>query len=330
MLIQIFWHSTKMALLGWLLGLVFVILVIIIVLWAVRFSYKPPPLQPCHTADPLLELPLWRSGGIFLTQIHLGDATRTLTFNVVPDTGSRELIITGPNCQNCDRSGSVWDFAIGSNVSGGFDHQIMYAGGQSDRYIPWRAILKDYTDGKEVDFGVVTSSSTPDGDPMNVLGLQDGGFLDDLCGNKEVLFDFSHGRLYIGNVSPMIPPTAQTFTLNEPSSGIRFAMGKVVGLAIDGQPVASNLVPTLAILDTGSTDTYVTPDLLKLLNNGRHTVTVTFDNNGQSTPVTFTSTANSVDTEHLPFANSIVLGNRWLSQYNLAILYDQRQIKMYH
>jgi hypothetical protein len=319
-----------MTLLGWLLGLIFVILVIIVIVSMARLTYRPPPLQPCHTSDPLLELPLWRSGGIFLTQIHLGDATRTLTFTVVPDTGSRELVIAGPNCRDCNRSGGVWDFAIGTNVSGGFDHQIKYAGGQSDSYIPWRADLKDYTDGKQVDFGVITSSASLDGDPLNVMGLQDGGFLDNLCGNREVLFDFPRGRLYIGNLGSLIPPTAPTFTLYEPPSGIRFAMGKVTGLAIDGQPVAANLVPSLAILDTGSTDTYVSPDLLTLLKNGRHTVTITFDNNGQSTPVTFTSTPNSVDTEAMPFSNSMVLGNTWLSQYALALLYDQKQIKMYH
>lgn len=315
---------------GWLFGAIFVILVIVIIIWVARLSYKPPPLQPCNTNDPLLQLPLWRNGGVFLSRIHLGDATHTITFTVVPDTGSRELIVAGPNCNGCDPSNGVWNFSIGSNVSDGLDHQILYAGGQSTQYIPWRAYLKDYSDNKQVDFGVIANSKSPDGDPLNVMGLQEGGFLDELCGNKEVLFDFSNGRLSIGNVSPLIPAGASTFTLQEPSSGIRFVMGHVTGLSIDGQPVTANLVPNLAILDTGSTDTYVSPDLLKLLQNGSHTVMITFDNNGQSTPITFKSTPNSVDTESFPFPNTMVLGNRWLSQYNLAILYDQHQIQMFH
>ena len=200
----------------------------------------------------------WRC---FLTQIHLGDATHTIAFNVVPDTGSRELIVAGPKCNGCDPTDGIWDFSIGQDVSGGLNHQILYAGGQSSEYVLWQADLKDYSDTKEVDFGVITSSTSSQGDPLNVMGLQEGGFLDDLCGPKEVLFNFSQGRLYIGNISPMIPASALTLSLQEPSSGILFVMGRVTGFAIDGQPVATNVVPQLAIFDTGSTDTYVSPDL---------------------------------------------------------------------
>jgi hypothetical protein len=316
---------------GWIIGVFLILVIMGLIIWMVlRYDYKPPPLQPCNTDQPLLELPLWQSGGVFLTQIHLGDATHTIAFNVVPDTGSRELIVAGPNCKGCDPTDGVWDFSIGQNVSGGLSHSILYAGGQTSQYVLWQAYLKDYSDNKQVDFGVITSSSSSEGDPLNVMGLQEGGFLEDLCGAKEVLFNFSQGRLDIGNISPMIPATASTFSLQEPSSGILFVMGRVTGLAIDGQPVAANLVPQLAIFDTGSTDTYVSPDLLKLLNTGNHTVTITFDNNGSPTPVTFRSTPNNVATESFPFANSMVLGNRWLSQYNLAIKYDQKQISMFH
>ena len=65
-MLRIYSGCRKMSPVGWIIGVVLILVIIGIIVWiASRYSYKPPPLQPCNTDEPLLQLPLWRSGGVF-------------------------------------------------------------------------------------------------------------------------------------------------------------------------------------------------------------------------------------------------------------------------
>lgn len=317
-------------LIGLIIGILLITLIVFLVYWFLSSTYKPPSLSPCSNGQSLLTLPLWREGGVYFTRIHLGTPNRSISFNVVPDTGSNTLILSGPNCQKCDRGDGVWDPSLGSNVSGGFNHRILFAGGQTTTYVLWRALLLDYIGGKEVDFGMITSSGTPEGTPLNVLGLQRNGFIQQLCGPKNILFDFPRGQLYIGNINDKIPPNALTFTLDESEGSIKFVLGRITSMNIDGRPVPPSITPRRAIFDTGSTNTYVSYDLLKYLSPGSHRVEITFDNEG-STPTTviFDSPAGSVESGSLPISSSMMIGHRWLSNYAIAFKYENHKIQMY-
>ncbi len=331
----------------WFLIVSLLIFLLALFLLYPRLFCRSKPPKPCTGSEPRLKLPLWDGGGIFMTRLHLGNETRAIPFEVAVDTGSNILIISGPDCYHCDRNDGVWDMSIGSNISCGVQSTIRFVGGQVTNYLWWRALLLDYSpdlrSGKEVEFGVITSSSSRDGDPLNVLGLQGlstselfgGGpvFLDSLCGEKTVMFDFSGGHLYIGQVNDLLPPSVNPILMTIPSFGIAFTMANITRMSIDGQMNPPSLTPRFAIFDTGSTQTLVSPDLSTLL-SGQHQVTLWFErsspsSNENTVSITFTSPPGSVGSSSLPIGSSLLLGNIWLRQYTLVLKYNTREILMY-
>jgi len=320
--------------------LIVIILVLLIFYFSPRLLCRFPPLRSCSGSENRLSLPLWLKGGVYMTRLHLGDNNHTLPFDVVPDTGSNILIVSGPLCSQCNRQDGIWNPSIGQDISCGIVEEIRFVGGQRTSYLRWRAQLLDYSPSKQIDFGVIISSITPDGSPLNVLGLQgehSSGlfgkgppFLDSLCGEKNVLFDFPNEKLYIGSISDLVPQHAKQFSLFKPSWGIAFTLGRITQIKIDDNRVAPSITPRFGIFDTGTTLTIVSRDLSYQL-VGSHQVELFFESNTSTNPVSviFNSPAGSVDNGHLPFGSSMLLGNIWLRQYSIAFKHEPDIIIMY-
>lgn len=299
------------------------------------------PLEDCSGKEQRIELPLIFDpyNGIYRTKIHLGDENNSIRFDVVPDTGSSILIVSGPECANCPRQDGVWNYSLGRRA--GSQGVIRYGGGQETRYIPWRALLRDYdrpddaTDGpgKEVDFGVITSTLSPDGRPLNVLGLQGEGpgFLAGVCGEKTVIFDFVHSKLYLGKSDDVLSRAAfkRTFKLLKPPAGPAYILARIKSMKINGNPVPAGIMPEYAVLDTGTTNSIVSPGLGQLLRNPAQ-VEITFDN-GDTTgsSVVFSSTPSNVDVDRIYVPNAMMIGNQWLKNYGIGFLHDQDQIVIF-
>lgn len=319
---------------GWFL----LILLLVILLWWAWSNNKLEffntgidlfkPLEECATNQNHLELPLVydSENGVYRTRIHLGNKNgnkneKSIEFSVVPDLGSSILIVAGPDCPECDRKDGFWDFSLGENISNGSQGTIRY-GSQMTNYLPWQAYLLDYPGGKEVNFGVITRSKSNDDRPMNVMGLTNriNGFLDGLCGEKTVTFDFSNQKLYLGHHPIQNPKYVVPFV---ESSGPEFIMSELKDIKINGQSL--NVVPKYAIWDTGATDTFMSPRLYNEFQKYSYpqTVELIFKNN---ISVKFKSEQHNISAANLPVADAMLIGNYWMRQYNFSIQHDNSNV----
>lgn len=287
-------------------------------------------------------LSLWwdNSVGSFKTRIRLGDNSKFFDFNVIPDTGSNTLIITGKRCSNCNPREGVWDPSVGQSV--GENKTITYGGGQTTTYTPWSGMLYTNSGKLPVNFGVITSSSTPEGSPQNVLGLQSKGFLSSLSGSEipKVTFDFIRGQLII---SPPPNKRSSGFLLNQPLTGtsfemveypwssndIKFVTAKLSSMSINGKQLPDAVIPHYVLFDTGTTFTIVSKKLEPYFQS-RNTLTLTFSS-GVTTPnktFVFNPPENSVRQEPLRDDDTILIGNLWLRDHVFVIDYPNNQITL--
>jgi hypothetical protein len=159
------------------------------------------------------------------------------------------------------------------------------------------------------------------------MGLQGEGqsFLDYVCGEKSVLFDYPRQRLYLGNIQDLLPSTTKRISLYKPDSGTAFIVGRVTSVQVDGTTLPANVTPRFAIFDTGTTQTIVSPDLLQAL-QGKRTVNISFEAPTGTVIVPFTIPPGSVEVGHLPFSSSMLIGNRWLRQYAVGFRHQIDEI----
>jgi hypothetical protein len=222
---------------------------------------------------------------------------------------------------------------------------IKYGGGQHTIYIPWQARLMNYEDdsrsgqngiGKEVNFGVITETFSPDGLPVNVLGLQEkaGSFLDGVCGEKTVIFDFPRAKLYLGRWDEILfdpKKKRSTFDLSQPKgNGPQYPIATIKSIQLNGEVVKTS-IPKNAIFDTGTTNTIVSPEMARML-EGRREVIFDFEkklDDGSPSTVTFQIPSGSVEVGQISYPSSIIIGNRWLSQYGVGFRHDHDQFVLF-
>jgi hypothetical protein len=284
--------------------------------------------------------------GVYRSKIRLGNRDRQIEFSVVPDTGSSHLLVSGDQCSNCPLTDGVWDRSLGQDVSQGKKGLVTYGGGQRIIYIPWQAHFMNYnhSNGKEVNFGVVVNSYSPDGIPVNILGLQEkpNSFLDGLCGEKTVVFDFPHNRLYLGKSDDILFPNngnVTTFHLDNPTNGAFYPIGKIKEIRINGQKIPLGIQPKFAIIDTGTTDTFVLPDFysyIRSLGAINLTVEIIFEKaniDSYGSSLVFNIPTQTITTQRINHKDSMLIGNSWLRQYVTGFRFDQDQfvfVRPYH
>ena len=334
--------------------LFFILILIVFIIVSLSFrgkpSLAPPPVDGCLNNDGRMRLPLIfdPSIGVYRSTIRLGDSKGYVDFSTIPDTGSSVLIVSGPECKSCNPRDGIWDYRLGQNVSNGQQGVIRYGGGQKTIYIPWQAQLMNYDHnyrlgqngetfgiGKNVNFGVIKETFSPDGLPVNVLGLQEkaGSFLDGVCGEKTVIFDFPRERLYLGQWDEILfdpKKKRSTFDLSQPKgNGPQYPIATIKSIEIDGEVVKTS-IPRNAIFDTGTTNTIVSAEMARML-GGRREVTFNFEkkvDDGSPSTVTFKIPPGSVEVGQISYPSSIIIGNRWLSQYGVGFRHDQDQFVM--
>lgn len=320
---------------------ILIIVVIIFYLYQKNNLDNPEALDGCP--DGKLErvsLPLIFDSriGVYRSKIRLGNKDKQIEFSVVPDTGSSRLLVSGERCPNCPMMDGVWDMSIGQDVSNGQKGMVTYGGGQRIIYIPWQAHFMNYnhSNGKEINFGVVVNSYSPDGIPVNILGLQEkpNSFLDGLCGEKTVVFDFPNNRLYLGKSDHILYPSnanVTTFHLDNPVNGATYPIGRITEISINGQKIPVSVQPKYAIVDTGTTDTFLLPEFYNYilsLGTDNLTVEITFEKDevdSYGSTLTFNVPTQTVTTQRINHPNSMLIGNSWLRQYVTGFKFDQDQ-----
>jgi hypothetical protein len=322
-----------MSLIIWALVLLLLFLVFFFIYknkgkFEINNSLNFKPVEKC-TKNETLDLPLTydMSNGVYLTQIKLGNEDgRGVNFNVIPDLGSSILLVSGQECRQCNPRDGIWDPSLGENISNGNIGTIKY-GSQLTRYIPWQAQLLNYPGGgKRVNFGVAIDSVSNDGKPMNVMGLTNkvNGFLEGICGKKIISFDFTKGRLHLGEFNQQL---LKTIPFVESPSGPEFVMSEIASIKINGININLSGVK-YAIWDTGSTDTFLPPALFNQFMQQRPSqqVEITFKN-GES--LTFTSERNNISSSTLPVDGSLLIGNYWMRQHNFSINHENMTVSTF-
>lgn len=306
-------------------------------------------LNSCVGTETRLEFPLNFDtyNGVYRTKINIGDQTGDyVTFSVIPDLGSSILIVGGPQCVDCNRSDGVWNNTLGKNISDGKESIIRY-GSQTSTYLPWRAYLRNYNVAKEINFGVITNSDSNDGRPLNVMGLthKENGFLEGVCGEKTITFDFKNNKMYLGKADDIINRNNNNggnnnngrngnivMDLIESAGGPEFVMSNIQDIYINDIKIDQSLVPQYAIWDTGATDSFLPDDLYDFVyrnsNNLNNTkLTMTFKNGTSITrPVNFNIGHNNISKGRLPIPNALLVGNQWMNQHNFSIQHDQAKV----
>jgi len=303
-------------------------------IWWFRYrTVTYPTLIECDSDPERIELPLRydSSIGVFRSQIRLGDLNgNSIPFSVIPDTGSSILIVSGPECSGCPSDG-VWNPELGFPGEG--HGRIRYGGGQANTYRPWQAHLLTGERATPVNFGMVTSATSPDSRPVNVMGIQETphGFLSTICGEKTVVFDFPRGKLYLGSADDVLYRPNQTrhyeFTMHRPSRGPAYPKGRILGMWLDGIPVPHP--PKWGLLDTGTTNTFLNGPVGSQLQSARR-VEIEFEavtdphhpDINSSNRIIFESPPGSVETNVLDIPDTLLIGNRWLRQYGVGFLHD--------
>ncbi len=304
--------------------------------------------EVCDGSEEPIILPLIydRRYGIYRTQIRLGTKEKQQTFSVIPDTGSSILIISSPECGDCNPKDGVFDPELGTPIQR-IKGRIRYGGQQISDYYPYKSYLMNYTDKqgrvipKEVEFGLVTQSKSSDNEPLQILGLQGEGpgFIQNLC-NQNLLFDFNRGKLVIGvknedlnKYSDKSNEILQSlFDLHHPTTGPAYPMGKIKELRISGSNgVIKSKNYDYAIIDTGSTGT-VFPGFNKLVSSSEPvTLEIDFETNGGSgspKTVRFIVKPDLVADESMPVKNTILIGIKWLKDKVLYIDSDHDKVAL--
>lgn len=295
-----------------------------------RFSIIPSDIN-----NGVMKLPLWwdQSTNLYKTRISLGTYDKFRSFDVIPDTGSNILIISGPECKRCVPEMGQWDYAIGKEITSKKEI-IQYGGGQVTEYIPWKSHLLDFGS-QEVTFGVVTFSNVSNGSPQNVMGIQPGssGFLSELK-HYDIMFDFPRGNLIIGNIPNNISNRRLSFPmLKSPhsTSSINFVCSGISKLFVNDKEIPSEIQPKYAHFDTGTTNTIISNKLRNYIEgtfpSGIKNVKISFS--GSDNIVTFSPPKKSIIEDHLPSDNLIMIGTRWISEYVFIISYQTGKILMY-
>lgn len=324
---------------SFLLLLIFFLLIIFLIISFTSFNqpYIPPPIKDCHQESKIsFSLIFDISIGVYRSRVRLGDSKGYVDFSTIPDTGSSILIVAGPDCQQCNPEYGVWNYDLGTSVS---DRRgvIKYGGGQKTIYLPWQAQLLNDDYDQEVNFGVITETFSPDGIPVNVLGLQyrRGSFLDGFCGQKTVIFDFPGEKLYLGKWKEILfNPHKQisTCSLSSPHFGPAYPLAKIESIAIDekGKFKKLSVFPENAIIDTGTTNTIVSAEIAQELKEKKE-VKIKFKKEKRkvdrySSSVIFKIPPGSLVVGQRSYPSSMIIGNKWLSQYGVGLRYEQDQL----
>lgn len=258
-------------------------------------------------------------------------------FRVVPDTGSTNLLVTGSKCINCDSSDGVFDMSKGIDISGGQFKEVAYGGGQQTLYVPWRGnldipnnqLIRTNASGgtqnatQQIDFGVIVDNTSPDGLPLNVLGLSSKGFLSSVCGEHTIIFDFPRNTLSIGKNTTFANNSGLTAPIRVYPSpyNVPFVLIKVKSISVNGTPVNASILPQYLLIDTGTTSTITNSTLAAVLVPGRVDITVE-GMQGQDVVLTFNNRRDDVEVGKLQVSNAMIVGNQWLQSYAVAFQYD--------
>lgn len=291
---------------------------------------EPPPPEVCLRENRdtfFLDLPLvWdRRLGLYMTTVSMNGRS----FRTVPDTGSTNLLISGSQCASCNPRDGVFDMREGLDISRGQVRQVAYGGGQKTIYIPWRAHLDvSPTRKEEIDFGVIVQNTSPDGLPLNVLGLSSRGFLSTLCGEHTIVFDFLRGRLTIGRNPTFInnPGLTAPIRIFPSPYSVPFVLTRVKSITVNGTPLPTSILPRYLLIDTGTTSTITNPALAQALIPGKIDI-ILEGLNGEDVPISFENRRGDVEVGKLQVPDAIIVGNQWLNEYAVAFQYDQNSIQ---
>ena len=301
-----------------------------------------------------LESSLWFDDqiGEFKTIIKLGKSVdQQVAFEVIPDTGSHILIVSGPECVKCPVEKGMWKDSLGTLTQ--LQGTISYGGGQVTKYRVWKSNLVDY-DNQPINFGVITASMFKDSidnsnnsnnsnnvqEMQNILGLQDGHitstFLSQLKEPRNVVFDFPKSRFYIGQIDDILESRiVSSWNLIAPQRGLLYPLSFITEMNINGTEVPKDLMPTVAIWDTGTTRSMVDPDLyayLSSLSSPNFKISISFAkmfSDTLSNKTEFNSSLSIIGTEKLPFKRAILIGNQWVSQNGIGFMFSDSRIVIF-
>ena len=330
-----------------IIGILLGALIVIFILRKPKVPAGMQLLTESESSNSRLESSLWFDDriGEFKTLIRLGKSVdQQVAFEVIPDTGSHILIVSGPECVKCPVEKGMWKDSLGTLTQ--LQGTISYGGGQVTKYRVWKSNLVDY-DNQPINFGVITDSMFKDSNNVqemqNILGLQDGHitstFLSQLKEPRNVVFDFPKSRFYIGQVDDILESRiVSSWNLIAPQRGLLYPLSFITEMTINGVEVSKDLMPTVAIWDTGTTRSMVDPDLYAYLSslsaslpsfNFNISFAKTFTDVVVSNKTNFNSGLSLIGTEKLPFKRAILIGNQWLSQNGIGFLFSNSRIVIF-
>lgn len=302
----------------------------------------------CLTKPPItFPLQYDNINGVYRTTVYIGSGDHFIPFSVIPDTGSSILIIPGPECKECNENNEIWDYRLGSSIGNKLGI-IKYGGGQTTTYRPWKAELRgglnDTTSQRNVVFGVIIGTMSPDGRPVSVMGLQErkGGFLSEICGERTVTFDYPLLKLHLGKYVPQRPIISQ-FNLNQPTNGPAYPYATVLQMKVDGKEISSSIAPNYVIFDTGTTNTFISPSLNNILQNGKE-VEFVFESRtsrdslinkdsgiteSSKNSLSFNIDHSSINVGPIAMPGAILIGNQWLKKYGISFRHEDDQFVIF-
>jgi len=244
----------------------------------------------------------------------------TSRFEVIPDTGSRLLLVSGPQCRSCSVSGGLWNRNLGIPTDPTL-RTIEYVGGQSTTYQVHDGYLT------EVDFPIrvgVATASNRQFRPENILGLSgedtDDAFLK-TWPRKRVVFVFDQRRLYLGSI-----PKHLLGIIAQSSKSFPMEFGIAPGIKIMGGSLHSDhseisISSGRVLFDTGTTQSLAEIEMSGSsldLNTGDSTLSIPLS----EFPIVKAPFP-------LPHGVVLILGNRHLRNFNLDFDYDQKTLTLF-
>jgi hypothetical protein len=280
-------------------------------------SFSPQYEQ--SAPNDLITLPLWRDVdlGDYQTQVYLNNSP----FTAITDTGSNLFIMNSSDCNKC----------FGSDTNGEYMQTVNYGGGQENHYYTRQATWNN-ANNLSVDVAVSVDATMPGSTPQNILGLSPyNNTLFPALKTQfppEVFFNFPAGKLYIGNTSRVVSKQGLVYPIvpyrgTSTFSYVSVPISSSDVLTINGVTIPGSVSPGYLLIDSGTTNTICNQDFYDFVKrNSSNMNEGTFIFTQDSKTLTFRFPLSTLIVEYLPPGKLLLLGNRWLSEFNLRLSYE--------
>lgn len=319
---------------------ILILFILIIILICIIIRTKTNNIVSFIEKDSYITLPLFWSDVALKTKATLSTDEYQATFDIIPDTGSNIMIVSGKGCQGCDPKKGEWDLQHGVPINGKQLKTIRYSGGFVSDYYIWSAKYLNGRDGMGPGLGIVFGVIVKTNSPQNVLGLQptrsdtnqrEEISLMDSLGAKVATFDFPKMELILEKELTHIPPKKiqNTIPLVFTPSPRRIPIADLKSITYQSKTL--NFKDQKVLFDTGALWTIVPANIYdkvfsglppKITSRIRGELLLTFHNSSTDVPMV-------CPLEYVvkgPNRGDMIIGSKWLQKYLVAFDYPSKRI----